>query len=454
MTNIAILVPVCSRNQNYKTISDIPFVNKLYPSFLSTKEDDYNYTFFIGIDDDDQFYKNIIEDLKKYTDNIYLLSNCQHAPATAWNKLADISYKNSKTFDYFFQIGDDVKLSTFGWTSRFITKLKDHDNIGVVGPCNMINYNQRVSNGRPFVIENAFVSRRHLDIFGYLFYPEIKNWFCDDWLTRIYDTFFSEIQTDILCENTIIDTRYKIDSNVNINQFVEKGITHLNSLYGKHVFSFCLYGSDSKYCMGMIKNLEQINKLYPFFETWIHCGNDVPSDYIKKYKSFKNVKLIPYDTTGGRMMSYRFFTIDDPTVGLMVIRDADSRFHDRDIWCIQNFICSSFSVFTIRDHPYHNRKIMGGQWGMKRIPEIKMEKSYEIFKTDYSNIDGYRSDQDFIDKYVYDNPYSKIIAYTSNYVYPKEVSMQILCPRKTIYDFCGNVVLFDKYDNEYYQFSL
>lgn len=454
MVNIAILVPVCSRNQKYESINDIPFINKLYPSFLETKEDGYDYTFFIGMDDDDEFYKQNIDQLKVYTNNIHILSNCQHAPATAWNKLAELSYNSDTLFEYFFQVGDDVELLTKGWTSRFISKLNDHDNIGIIGPCNMLNYQQRVTHGRPFVIENAFISRRHLDMFGYLFHPLIKNWYCDDWLTRIYDSFYSEIQTDILCKNTVVDIRYRIDSNINVTQLIKEGLTHLNSLVGKHVFSYCLYGNNPKYCVGMIKNLEQINRLYPFFETWIHCGNDIPNEYIEKYQTFKNVKLIRYDVTGGRMMSYRFFTIDDSDVSAMIIRDADSRFQPRDIWCIQNFIRSPFTVFTIRDHPYHCRKIMGGQWGMKRIPEINIKESYEKFKTEYSNIDQYRSDQDFIDKYVYDSEYSKTIAYTSSFIFNKELPLTIPIERRDRYDFCGNVVLFDKDGNEYYEFSL
>ena len=34
MKHIAILVPVCSRKQNYTTLSSTPFMKILYPSFL------------------------------------------------------------------------------------------------------------------------------------------------------------------------------------------------------------------------------------------------------------------------------------------------------------------------------------------------------------------------------------------------------------------------------------
>ena len=112
--NVAILVPVCSRNQTYESIDDIPLLKNLYPSFLNTKEE-YNYKFFIGYDDDDLFY---IENSKKLNFDSYALSGCQHAPATAWNKLAEIAFKDEIKFNYFFQVGDDVILEKGGWTSH------------------------------------------------------------------------------------------------------------------------------------------------------------------------------------------------------------------------------------------------------------------------------------------------------------------------------------------------
>lgn len=451
--NIAILIPVCSRGQKYSNISDIPFLNKLYPSFLETKEVEYSYTFFIGFDDDDEFYNKHVDELKTYTPHVYSLKGCQHAPAWAWNKLAEIAYNVSPTFEYFFQVGDDIKILTPGWTTRFINKLKSNNNLGVVGPCNMINYLQRVRSGRPPVIENSFVSRKHIDIFGYYFYPSIKNWFCDDWISRTYDPFLSEIQTDILCENSIIDVRYSIQPNVNLKEILNDTVKHITTLNGKHVFSYCIFGTNEKYCKGMLKNLVQIKDLFPLFEIWIHCGNDVPKEYIEKYNTFKNVKLIHYDITGGRLMSHRFFTIDSPDVSLMIVRDADSRFEDRDIWCMKEFIKSSYNAYTIRDHQYHNRKIMGGQWGMKKIKDINIQDSYETFKTEYKHIDNYRSDQDFIDKYIYNNNSVNFIAFSGFYKFEKETTVLIGIPRKTEYDFCGNVVLFDKDGNEYYEFK-
>lgn len=210
-----------------------------------------------------------------------------------------------------------------------------------------------------------------------------------------------------------------------------------------NVFSYCIYGSQDKYCLGLIKNLEQIAISYPDFETHIAVGNDVPDHYIQKYKEFNNTKLtIHSDITGGRLMSYRFFPLDDPGVEVMMSRDADSRLTERDRWCIDQFLQSDYKIFTIRDHKNHGTQLMGGQWGMRRIHGFSMQTAYDIFKRSYAQIDRVQNDQDFIRGYIYNVYKTQCVAYTSCYTYPGETAKPIAIPRKDIYDFCGNVILF------------
>lgn len=219
--NVSILIPVCSRNQTYSCLEDTPFMKKFYPSFLATKSSSVTYTIYIGYDDDDVFYLQNINKFRSITENLVCLSGCQHAPAKAWNILAVKAYSRS---DYLFQIGDDVILETPGWTEHFIDRLASNNNIGVVGPCNMINYAQRINAGKPAVIENSFVSVKHFKIFGYFFHPSIKNWYCDDWISRIYDQYLSEIQLNYTCSNTIVDARYRIETPSNFHTLVNDGI--------------------------------------------------------------------------------------------------------------------------------------------------------------------------------------------------------------------------------------
>ena len=448
--HISILIPVCSRNQSYAVFEDIPFIKKFYPSFLATKSSSFTYSIYIGYDDDDSFYIENIDKFKPITENIVCLSNCQHAPAKAWNILAEKAYLTS---DYLFQIGDDVVLETPNWTERFIERLANNNNIGVVGPCNLINYNQRKSANKLFVIENAFVSRKHFEIFGYFFHPSIKNWYCDDWISRIYDKYLSEVQLDFTCSNTIIDARYTVETPCNFNELINDGISTITLFDSKKVFSYCIYGSQKKYCLGMVKNLEQIKKLFPDFKVWIYLGNDVPCEYIDQYKSFRNVTLINTNITGLQLTSYRYFTLTEQ-FDTIFIRDADSRFGERDLWCITHFLNSDFKIFTIRDHKFHGQELMAGQTGFKNFLIPTLKSSYSIFENTRPTVDYYQCDQDFIKEYIFNNHRQSVIAYSEFYDYGEGSNFKISLPRKSIEDFCGNVYLFDDNDNEYTEFTM
>lgn len=215
----------------------------------------------------------------------------------------------------------------------------------------------------------------------------------------------------------------------------------------KHVFSYCIYGSNLKYTHGLLKNLEQIRAYYPSFEIWIAVGSDVPPTYIERYAAFPNVKLTHYPFTGGRLMTYRFFPIDSPDVACMIVRDADSRFSDRDHECIRRFLESDYTVFTIRDHYYHRCPIMGGQWGIKRTSldrEFNLEAAYHAVKeslTKDCGVDAYDTDQYFTRHYIYPKYGARMIAFTSvRYVFSNlETCADITPPRKDDTDFCGNV---------------
>jgi hypothetical protein len=226
MNKIAIIVPVCSRNQTYKSIKDTPIVKYLYPSVKKTKNNMYEYTFFIGYDDDDIFYKNNISYIEQIGQNIktFELHGCAHAPAYAWNQLFVIAY--NENYDYFLQIGDDAVIHTDNWTDSFINKLKETDYIGVVGPSDPVNYLERKKLGIAIILEVTFVSRKHYEIFNTYFHPDIKNWFCDNWISAVYqinNNKYFYIFEDINYTNEIRDGRYLIHKCPQIYYYIIDG---------------------------------------------------------------------------------------------------------------------------------------------------------------------------------------------------------------------------------------
>lgn len=181
--NIAFIIPVSSRKRNYKNIQDIDFFRILYNSFLKTCDSkNYNYSFYLGYDDDDIYYQTNKKEIEKYfknisNDNLYLIeiSGLQGCLGEIWSRLADIASKDN---DFLYQIGDDIMMLDSGWENVFISKLKEFNYIGVVGPKDLNSIN--------CILTQSFVHITHLNIFGSYYPKKIKNWYIDDWITNVY----------------------------------------------------------------------------------------------------------------------------------------------------------------------------------------------------------------------------------------------------------------------------
>ena len=86
------LIPVCSRNKQYKTLSDTSIMKCIYPSFLNTKNEEYNY------DIKDNRYKNNDFEFKNYPiKNIGIINN----NSLIYNRKMYLNFSNDN-FDFSF----------------------------------------------------------------------------------------------------------------------------------------------------------------------------------------------------------------------------------------------------------------------------------------------------------------------------------------------------------------
>lgn len=209
------------------------------------------------------------------------------------------------------------------------------------------------------------------------------------------------------------------------------------------VVSFCIYGSNEKYCRGLLENIIIIKNKLPNFYVFIYVGNGVPENYINLYSSYDKVKLIYTNRIGHDNMINRFFAIDEDNVELMIVRDADSRIHNRDLWCIHHFISSHFAAHTIRDHPDHQAKIMGGLWGLKKgLLNDKIKNIYSFYNNKSSVINQMQHDQYFLRNAIYNLIKKYLIIYTNDHKLTLENDENICLIPFPIEnnDFCGQVV--------------
>ena len=76
-------------------------------------------------------------------------------------------------------------------------------------------------------------------------------------------------------------------------------------------------------------------------------------------------------------MMWRFSVVDDPSVDLFIVRDADSRLTPRDAAVVDDWLRQrpeTAAIFhCVRDHPSHSRfAVSGGLWGAQRALLLRL----------------------------------------------------------------------------------
>ena len=216
---IGFLIPCTSKNRNWNDFNDIYLHIFTLKSFLWSHDEEHEYTFYIGIDHDDPIFTNpyIIPQFRKFLRShkhvniefTYFEDISKGHLTKMWNVLCKEAYDDGCA--YFFQCGDDISFETKGWVNACIDVLQKNNNIGVTSP---------VCKNNQLILTQTFVSRKHVDIFGFYFPEEIVNWGCDDWMNIVYQpNHFFPLHTH-LCNNLGGQPRYVIDNNEQfINQF-------------------------------------------------------------------------------------------------------------------------------------------------------------------------------------------------------------------------------------------
>lgn len=142
----------------------------------------------------------------------------------------------------------------------------------------------------------------------------------------------------------------------------------------KKIISFSLYGSDQKYTIGMLCNVELSLKIYPDWICRIYYDETIDQNFIDKLTHYNHVELINMSNFEPKIfkMIWRFLAIDDDDVEIMLSRDSDARLSYREKKSVDIFMESESILHSIRDNPSHN-DIMGGLWGIKKNNRIKIK---------------------------------------------------------------------------------
>lgn len=129
--------------------------------------------------------------------------------------------------------------------------------------------------------------------------------------------------------------------------------------------SYCLYGNDPRYCIGMVENARLAPQVFPGWKVIVHAGEEVDHPIIEALKNHGVDVRMETGPFGPYRKIWRLKPLEWIGPGDAVIfRDADSRLLKRDCQCVQEWLESDFPFHIIRDNPAHHG-VLGGMWGMK-----------------------------------------------------------------------------------------
>ena len=171
----------------------------------------------------------------------------------------------------------------------------------------------------------------------------------------------------------------------------------------KKLLTYCLWGNNPTYNVGAYRNAEQAQTFFPDWICRYYVGSNTPENTINTLKEYPNTEVIEMGIEGTpTAMLWRFESIDDPDVEIMMPRDTDCRFSHREVEAVKDWMASGKGFHIMRDHPYHATAMMGGMWGMRTdVMDVPMKTLVKRYLEDPETKDEKGMDQLFLARYVW-----------------------------------------------------
>jgi len=167
-----------------------------------------------------------------------------------------------------------------------------------------------------------------------------------------------------------------------------------------NVISYCVYGNNPIYTLGMIENLKQCPIFYPNWKPRVYISPTVDKSIAKEYNKLGAEIFLVSSPDTGYFMLYRYLPLVDEKVNRAIFRDADSRLGERESKAVEDWVKQDTHLHVMKDHPYHSGPaILGGMWGAK-TEELR---NFKDIINRYTSIAGWERnvDQYILDKEVY-----------------------------------------------------
>lgn len=168
--------------------------------------------------------------------------------------------------------------------------------------------------------------------------------------------------------------------------------------------AFSLYGNESRYTIGAIKNAILASRYFPFDDGFVvrfYIGIDTTVDesILSTLQRIKGVQIsIVGEPEDHRAKLWRYYAFSDPQFDVVICRDVDARLSYRDRIAHEEWEQSGLDYHIIKDHPTgHDYPISAGMFAGKTQDLRNMEKL--ILEENLGNY--YTVDQDFLASRIY-----------------------------------------------------
>lgn len=165
----------------------------------------------------------------------------------------------------------------------------------------------------------------------------------------------------------------------------------------KKILSYSLYGFANKYLQGAIRNAEQVLEFYPGWIPRFYVGRSISGRVVEELMAFGSEVIRMDGPEDASAMFWRYKAFFDPSVSIVMIRDADSRIGNREASAVKDWLESGHGFHIMRDHPAHFCAILGGLWGAHTDRMINLKPLFEKIRPEGL----YGEDQNFLEECVY-----------------------------------------------------
>jgi len=206
MTRIAFLVPATTHKRDWTDYTETDLYMFLMKSLEEHPPSGVEITILVGYDHDDTMY-SVAENRMRFnavfpfTIKWYEYDGSYKGkPTWIWNSLGDIAVNQG--FEWFKALGSDIIVpKDKGWIGKMINDLKKSKKVGLSAG----------DSGNPELPMTQFlIHKTHIQIFGWIFPPQIENWGCDNWIQEVYPEKYVHYSPHLKLLNLGGSPRYEI----------------------------------------------------------------------------------------------------------------------------------------------------------------------------------------------------------------------------------------------------